>query len=122
MAELKLMKMLLTESHPNVVRLLGACTGSTDKEPTYVIMEYVAKGKLQEFLRKSRAEHYYGNLHGSSQKLTSRDLTSFCYQVVVTAPILTLPHNLCLGCQGNGVFVLTQGYTPRLGSKKHPCV
>jgi hypothetical protein len=27
-------------------------------------MEYVAKGKLQEFLRKSRAEHYYGNLYG----------------------------------------------------------
>merc|ERR1712198_761214 len=50
-------------------------------EPIFVIMEYVAKGKLQEFLRKSRAEHYYGNLHGSSQKLTSRDLTSFCYHV-----------------------------------------
>ena len=81
LSELKLMKMLLAESHPNVVRLLGACTGNTDKEPTYVIMEYVSKGKLQEFLRKSRAEHYYGNLHGSSQKLTSRDLTSFCYQV-----------------------------------------
>ena len=66
-----------------------------------MIMEYVANGKLQEFLRKSRAEHYYGNLHGtglmvflsqimmfnliafagSSQKLTSRDLTSFCYHV-----------------------------------------
>ena len=32
--------------------------------PIYVIMEFVAKGKLQEFLRKSRAEHYYGNLYG----------------------------------------------------------
>jgi len=81
LAELKLMKMLLTEPHPNVVRLLGCCTSSSDKEPTYLILEYVAKGKLQEFLRKSRAEQYYGNLHGPSQKLTSRDLTSFCYQV-----------------------------------------
>ena len=90
LAELKLMKMLLTESHPNVVRLLGACTGNTDKEPTYVIMEYVSKGKLQEFLRKSRAEHYYGNLHGSSQKLTSRDLTSFCYQVCRVASLVGL--------------------------------
>jgi len=80
-AELNLMKTLLTEPHTNVVRLLGCCTSASDKEPTYVIMEYVSKGKLQEFLRKSRAEHYYGNLHGSSQKLTSRDLTSFCYQV-----------------------------------------
>merc|ERR1712079_934238 len=79
--ELKLMKTLLVEPHPNVVRLLGCCTAASDKEPTYLIMEYVAKGKLQEFLRRSRAEHYYGNLHGSSQKLTSRDLTSFCYQV-----------------------------------------
>jgi len=59
----------------------GCCTTGSEKEPTFVIMEYVAKGKLQEFLRKSRAEHYYGNLHGSSQKLTSRDLTSFCYHV-----------------------------------------
>jgi len=78
-AELNVMKML--DPHPNVVRLLGCCTQGTEKEPIFVIMEYVAKGKLQEFLRKSRAEHYYGNLHGSSQKLTSRDLTSFCYHV-----------------------------------------
>jgi len=78
-SELNVMKML--DPHPNVVRLLGCCTGGTEKEPIFVIMEYVAKGKLQEFLRKSRAEHYYGNLHGSSQKLTSRDLTSFCYHV-----------------------------------------
>ena len=57
-------------------------------------MEYVAKGKLQEFLRKSRAEQYYGNLHGPSQKLTSRDLTSFCYQVnlcfIITLDLLTI--------------------------------
>eukprot|EP00092_Neocalanus_flemingeri_P013493 GFUD01014552.1.p1 GENE.GFUD01014552.1~~GFUD01014552.1.p1 ORF type:complete len:606 (+),score=67.44 GFUD01014552.1:159-1976(+) len=78
-SELGVMKML--EPHPNVVRLLGCCTTGSEKEPIFVIMEYVAKGKLQEFLRKSRAEHYYGNLHGSSQKLTSRDLTSFCYHV-----------------------------------------
>ena len=124
LSELKLMKMLLAESHPNVVRLLGACTGNTDKEPTYVIMEYVSKGKLQEFLRKSRAEHYYGNLHGSSQKLTSRDLTSFCYQVS-TQYSRHFWLNLTLavvGCQGNGVFVLTQSHSQRLSSKKHPCV
>lgn len=78
-SELNVMKML--DPHPNVVRLLGCCTQGSEKEPIFVIMEYVAKGKLQEFLRKSRAEHYYGNLHGSSQKLTSRDLTSFCYHV-----------------------------------------
>jgi serine/threonine protein kinase len=74
--ELQVMKML--EPHPNVVRLLGCCT---EKEPVFVIMEYVPHGKLQSFLRNSRAERYYGNLHGPSNSLTSRDLTSFVYQV-----------------------------------------
>ena len=60
---------------------LKYCKSFLVSEPLYLIMEYVARGKLQEFLRKSRAEHYYGNLHGSSARLTSRDLTSFCYHV-----------------------------------------
>lgn len=47
----------------------------------FVIMEYVALGKLQSFLRNSRAERHYGNLHGRSDSLTSRELTSFMYQV-----------------------------------------
>ncbi|PSN41563.1 Tyrosine kinase receptor Cad96Ca [Blattella germanica] len=50
-------------------------------DPLFVIMEYVPHGKLQSFLRNSRAERYYGNLHGPSNTLTSRDLTSFVYQV-----------------------------------------
>jgi len=79
--ELNVMKMFYDDPHPNVVRLLGCCTSGSDKEQILLIMEYVAKGKLQEFLRKSRAEQDYGNLHGASQKLTSRDLTTFCYQV-----------------------------------------
>ena len=33
-------------------------------EQILLIMEYVTKGKLQDFLRKSRAEQDYGNLHG----------------------------------------------------------
>lgn len=75
-AELEIMKTL--EPHPNVVRLLGCCT---DKGPVFVIMEYVAKGKLQDYLRSSRAERCYGNMHGESKTLTSRDLTSFVYQI-----------------------------------------
>lgn len=47
----------------------------------FVILEYVAGGTLQDFLRKSRSEHNYKNLHGASQRLSSRDLTSFAYQV-----------------------------------------
>ncbi|KAJ3640586.1 hypothetical protein Zmor_027142 [Zophobas morio] len=76
LSELQVMKML--EPHPNVVRLLGCCT---DKEPIFLIMEYISKGKLQSYLRNSRAERYYNNMHGQSKSLTSRDLTSFVYQV-----------------------------------------
>ncbi|CAH0768790.1 unnamed protein product [Bemisia tabaci] len=74
--ELEVMKML--DPHPNVVRLLGCCT---EKDPIFLIMEYVACGKLQSFLRNSRAQRCYDNMHGPSDTLTSRDLTSFCYQV-----------------------------------------
>ncbi|XP_065211978.1 tyrosine kinase receptor Cad96Ca [Planococcus citri] len=74
--ELQVMKML--DPHPNVVRLLGCCT---EKDPIFVIMEYVPNGKLQSYLRHSRAQHYYDNMHGSSNTLTSRDLTLFCYQI-----------------------------------------
>lgn len=78
--ELNVMKMFYDDPHPNVVRLLGCCTSGSDKglpithnqteakyyfpEQILLIMEFVAKGKLQEFLRKSRAEQDYGNLHG----------------------------------------------------------
>lgn len=75
-SELQVMKML--EPHPNVVRLLGCCT---DKEPIFLIMEYISKGKLQSYLRNSRAERYYNNMYSKSKYLTSRDLTSFVYQV-----------------------------------------
>jgi len=74
--ELSVMKMM--DPHPNVVRLLGCCT---DKDPIYVIIEFVNGGTLQEFLRKSRSEHHYKNLHGASQNISSRDLTSFAYQI-----------------------------------------
>ncbi|GBP70630.1 Tyrosine kinase receptor Cad96Ca [Eumeta japonica] len=74
--ELIVMKNLGT--HPNVVRLIGCCT---EKEPALVIMEFVSLGKLQQFLRDSRAERHYGNTHGGSRYLTSRDLTHFAYQV-----------------------------------------
>ena len=75
--ELAVMKML--DPHPNVVRLLGCCT---EKDPIFVILEYVSGGTLQDFLRKSRSDgHNYKNLHGESQTLNSRDLTSFAYQV-----------------------------------------
>lgn len=76
LSELGVMKLI--NPHPNVVTLLGSCT---DRDPLFVIMEFVPFGKLQTYLRESRVERSYGNLHGSSKHLTSRDLTSFAYQV-----------------------------------------
>lgn len=73
--ELEVMKML--EPHTNVVTLIGSCT---ERDPVFLIMEYVSLGKLQTYLRDSRADLNYGNLYGSS-KLTSRDLVSFAYQI-----------------------------------------
>ena len=40
--ELAVMKML--DPHPNVVRLLGCCT---EKDPIFVILEFVSGGTLQ---------------------------------------------------------------------------
>ena len=74
--ELAVMKMM--DAHPNVVRLLGCCT---EEDPVYVILEFINGGTLQDFLRKSRSEHHYKNLHGASQTLSSSDLTSFAYQI-----------------------------------------
>lgn len=74
--ELEVMKLL--EPHPNVVTLRGCCT---EKDPVFLIMEYVSKGKLQSYLRESRHVHDYSNLHGSSKHLSSHNLTSFAYQV-----------------------------------------
>ncbi|XP_022219359.2 tyrosine kinase receptor Cad96Ca isoform X2 [Drosophila obscura] len=84
LSELEVMKSL--EPHVNVVRLLGCCT---DKDPTFVIIEYVNRGKLQSYLRNSRAERHYGNTHGKSNILTSCDLTSFMYQIAKGMDYLT---------------------------------
>ncbi|XP_044582296.1 tyrosine kinase receptor Cad96Ca [Cotesia glomerata] len=69
--ELTVMKTL--EPHPNVVRLLGCCT---EREPIFVIMEYISGGKLQSFLRNMREEKNSGR-----PGLTSRDLTGFVHQI-----------------------------------------
>ncbi|XP_012283443.1 tyrosine kinase receptor Cad96Ca [Orussus abietinus] len=69
--ELRVLKTL--EPHPNVVRLLGCCS---EREPIFVILEYVSGGKLQSFLRASREERNRGG-----PGLNSRTLTSFVYQV-----------------------------------------
>ncbi|XP_066961892.1 tyrosine kinase receptor Cad96Ca-like isoform X1 [Macrobrachium rosenbergii] len=74
--ELKVLKNL--GKHVNVVSLLGCCS---EKDPIFIILEYMVGGKLQSYLRASRADASYNNLHGASSSLTPRDLTLFTYQI-----------------------------------------
>ncbi|XP_022111421.1 tyrosine-protein kinase receptor Tie-1-like [Acanthaster planci] len=78
MKEIDLMKKL--PDHCNVVRLLGFCI---DKEPLYIIVEYLSRGNLKDLLQDSRSKggRVYGNLHGISKSLTSRDLMKFAKDV-----------------------------------------
>ncbi len=76
MHELAVMKMLDANQH--IVQLLGCCT---EKDPLFIILEFVDGCTLQDLLRKSRSEHAYRNLHGESGHLTARDLTTFAFQV-----------------------------------------
>ncbi|XP_034949698.1 serine-rich adhesin for platelets-like [Chelonus insularis] len=74
--ELEIMQQL--GNHPNVVTLLGCCTG---EEPHYLILEYVMYGKLLAYLRDHRTRQDFYNFSEDSAALTSRDLTVFGYCV-----------------------------------------
>ena len=72
-----------------------------------MIIEYVNGGTLQNILKKSRSihehkEHNYRNLHGESQSLSSRDLTSFAYQVSVLTDI---------GNETQNIYEIYEDYT-----------
>ncbi|XP_019625390.1 PREDICTED: fibroblast growth factor receptor 2-like [Branchiostoma belcheri] len=74
--ELSILEVLGT--HPNVVSYLGCCT---DKDPFYLLLEYVSGGDLLSTLHTSRTNPTYRNLEGGSKPLSSRDLTKFAWDV-----------------------------------------
>ncbi|XP_071806501.1 uncharacterized protein [Asterias amurensis] len=76
--ELELMRKI--PNHGNVVKLLGFCI---EKDPPYIIVEYLSRGNLKDLLKDSRSKggRVYGNLHGVSKSLTSRDLMKFANDV-----------------------------------------
>ncbi|XP_023933531.1 tyrosine kinase receptor Cad96Ca-like [Lingula anatina] len=66
--------MQLVPQHENVVAMLGYCKTAAR---AFLVLEYLGNGNLKTYLRKSRSNNIYGNLHGGSGKLTSQDLLSF---------------------------------------------
>jgi proto-oncogene tyrosine-protein kinase Ret len=61
--------------HPNVIKLLGACTDT--RGPIYLIMEFAKYGSLRNYLRKSR-EYFEGSRTHSrlSSNTSSSNTTS----------------------------------------------
>ena len=70
--------------HPNVVKLLGACTDSDG--PFLLILEYCEHGSLRNYLRRSRllppdAKQPQQPQHAYHPAITPRDLLSFAWQI-----------------------------------------
>ncbi|XP_076386974.1 protein kinase receptor Ret oncogene [Megachile rotundata] len=92
-------QLLKEAQHPNVIRLLGACT--TAGAPVYLIIEFAEFGSLRNYLRRSRHLESEGrlggcpslsNVDGDSQvaerrtsttiySVTPRDILSFAWQI-----------------------------------------
>ncbi|KAF2354385.1 Serine-threonine/tyrosine-protein kinase catalytic domain, partial [Trinorchestia longiramus] len=71
-------------NHPNVVKLLGACTCKGG--PIYLIIEYCKYGALRNFLRRSRHYEFEEGVgaaleDGQDYSVTPRDLLSFAWQI-----------------------------------------
>ncbi|XP_070550557.1 fibroblast growth factor receptor 2-like [Ptychodera flava] len=75
--ELELLKTI--GRHKNVLSLIGCCTKT---EPTYLLLDYMALGNLQAYLRDFRKSNAgnYANDEGKSLSLSSGDLLSFARQ------------------------------------------
>ncbi|CAK9821735.1 Proto-oncogene tyrosine-protein kinase receptor Ret [Anthophora retusa] len=89
-------QLLKEAEHPNVIRLLGACT--TPGAPVYLIIEFAEFGSLRNYLRRSRHLESEGRIGGCGSSLpneelqaldravtaytvTPRDILSFAWQI-----------------------------------------
>ncbi|RMX43378.1 hypothetical protein pdam_00016103 [Pocillopora damicornis] len=76
--ELALMSSL--QPHPHVVKLIGCCI---EKDPSLIVLEYLAYGDLLGYLRKSRGieDTYNIGEKGPSSSLREKDLLSFAWMI-----------------------------------------
>ncbi|XP_029046222.2 proto-oncogene tyrosine-protein kinase receptor Ret [Osmia bicornis bicornis] len=85
-------QLLKEAQHPNVIRLLGACT--TPGAPVYLIIEFAEFGSLRNYLRRSRHLESEGRIAAGCPSLsildtestatytvTPRDILSFAWQI-----------------------------------------
>ncbi|XP_053987506.1 proto-oncogene tyrosine-protein kinase receptor Ret isoform X1 [Hylaeus volcanicus] len=89
-------QLLKEAQHPNVIRLLGACT--SPGAPVYLIIEFAEFGSLRNYLRRSRHLESEGRTGGcsslsnlgeesrnmdftSAYTVTPRDILSFAWQI-----------------------------------------
>ncbi|XP_069700695.1 proto-oncogene tyrosine-protein kinase receptor Ret isoform X2 [Periplaneta americana] len=84
-------QLLKEVAHPNVIRLLGACT--TPGAPLYLIIEFAEHGSLRNYLRKSRHLESDGQMPCSfsttptatparaATPASPRDILSFAWQI-----------------------------------------
>ena len=66
-------------------------------DPLYIIVEFLSKGNLKDLLKDSRSKggRVYGNLHGASQSLSSKDLMKFAKDVADGMAFIA-NHKVCL--------------------------
>ena len=69
--------------HPNVIKLLGACTDR--RGPLYLIMEFAKHGALRDYLRRSR-EYYEGCRTQSRSSsnvplIKQKDILGYAWQI-----------------------------------------
>ncbi|KAK8404807.1 hypothetical protein O3P69_001427 [Scylla paramamosain] len=81
-------------SHPNVVKLLGACT--SEGGPIYIIIEYCQYGSLRNYLKRSRHAEFEnrvgsGPAEGTTADyaITPKDILSFAWQICKGMAYLT---------------------------------
>lgn len=79
-------QLLQEVTHPNVIRLLGACTVGSPM----VIIEYAKHGSLRNYLRLSRKLECSGiEFSDGVEPVTARDILSFAWQICKGMAYLT---------------------------------
>lgn len=71
-------EMLQDLSHPNVIKLLGACTTA---ETPLLIIEYCHFGSLKNFLRLSRGAKTNAEYINQVEPISEKDVLSFAWQI-----------------------------------------